>query len=229
MENGMMAIKGDSFMRELEKTGEKFNLKTYLEARETCIRITEEVIQKIEEGMGEKDIKLLLENSFKHEGISKFWHPTKVRVGADTTKSFRELSDPEIRCHKNEMCFVDVGPIINDHEADYGRTFVFGGLQPNKLIQTCHEVFQKTSEKWKTAHLTGAELFAYANGLAQEQGFELNPLSAGHRLGDFPHKLYSSAKLFELGMSPAQNLWVLEIHVVDRKNQRGAFFEDILM
>ncbi len=42
------------------------------------------------------------------------------------------------------------------------------------------------------------KLFEYANELANKQGYKLNPMMSGHRLGDFPHKLFSSEKLFEI-------------------------------
>ena len=83
---------------------------------------------------------------------------------------------------------------------------------------------KKTAKK-----LSGIELFNFASLLAKDYGYELNPMMAGHRLGDFPHKLFSSQKLFELGVSPNKNLWVLEIHIIDKANQVGAFFEDILL
>ena len=51
---------------------------------------------------------------------------------------------------------------------------------------------------------------------------------AGHRLGDFPHKVCSSKKLSKLEKVPVENLWVLEIHLIDEDSDQSAFFEDIL-
>ena len=50
----------------------------------------------------------------------------------------------------------------------------------------------------------------------------------GHRLGDFPHALHYKGKLSDFSEAPFPNLWVLEIHLIDEKINRGAFFEDIL-
>lgn len=213
----------------LDKTGEKFNLNLFQQAREQCIQIVESVIQKIEPGFTESQIQSLLKSSFLNSGITHFWHPTKVRISSDTTKSFRELSDPTLTCQSGDLCFLDLGPIIHEHEADYGRTFIVGSQEKNDLIESCHEVFQKTSQAWKEQNLTGLELFEFARSLAESKGYTLNSFMAGHRVSDFPHRIHSMQKLFELEAVPSDGLWVLEIHLIDVKTSRGAFFEDILM
>ncbi|MBL7665239.1 MAG: M24 family metallopeptidase [Bacteriovoracaceae bacterium] len=211
-----------------EQTGEKFNLTTYFKARELCIQTTDKIISQIEVGMNETDIKEMVEENFRQVGVKKFWHPTKIRIGQDTVKTFRELSNPDLRVKKNEICFVDFGPIIDEHEADYGRTFLFGTKNTNHLIQSSEDIFQLTAAKWKSEGLNGIALYQYASNLAYARNLRLNPLMSGHRLGDFPHKLFSSEKLFEIDTVPTKDLWVLEIHVIDEKNNVGAFFEDIL-
>ncbi|MFN3454717.1 MAG: M24 family metallopeptidase [Pseudobdellovibrio sp.] len=214
---------------DIEKTGEKFCLKTFLDARSTCIALTEQVIREISEGMNEKDIKSVHERIFKTAGVLKFWHPTKIRVASDTTKKFRDISDPELKCTNGDLCFIDLGPIIQGHEADYGRTFVVGDLTArHPLIDVCHTVFNETAKVWKEQGLSGQELFVFASDLAKQHGYVLNPDMSGHRLGDFPHKIFTTTGLFETAITPSENLWVLEIHIVDPENQRGAFFEDIL-
>lgn len=222
-------------MNPLEKNGEKFRLDTFLSARLTCIETINGIISSVEQGMNENDIKFLIETRFREIGVTKFWHPSKIRIAADTVKTFRALSDPDIRIQKGDICFLDLGPIIEDHEADFGRTFIFGdgdadGIQSkSQLIRASHEVFNQTAAIWKSSGLSGIELFQYASGLAKTYGFDLNPLMAGHRLGDFPHQLHSKAGLFEIDLVPTENLWVLEIHIIDEKSRRGAFFEDILL
>lgn len=212
-----------------DKTGEKFDLGVFLSARVKCIAVTEKIISQISAGLNEQDIKKIIEAEFRNIGVNKFWHPTKIRIGSDTTKNFRELSNPQLKTKINEICFLDLGPIIDDHEADFGRTFLVGSDKENELIRASQQVFQETSEIWRSKGVTGTELFSFASTAAAERGYKLNPLMAGHRLGDFPHKLFSSDKLFELGRTPTENLWVLEIHLIDEKSNTGAFFEDILL
>lgn len=215
-------------MFETDITGENFNLEIFLQSRKDCIATTEKIISRIREGMAESDIKVIVDEEFENRGVQKFWHPTKIRIGSDTIKNFREPSNPDMVAKQGEICFLDVGPIINGHEADYGRTFLVGTHEKTKLIEACHQTFDQTAIQWKNNSTTGVDLFNYARNAAQKWGYDLNPMMAGHRLGDFPHKLYSSEKLFELNRKPTENLWVLEIHLVDKKNKFGAFFEDIL-
>lgn len=165
----------------------------------------------------------------------KFRHPAKFRIGPNTTKSFREISTSEAHCENGDMCFVDVRSFINGHEADFGRTFILGGekVQSNpefkKIIQAGEAVFKSTAEIWKAQGLSGLKLFNHADTVCRDYGYKLNPLMAGHRLGDFPHHLHSKQKLFEYAGTPTKNLWVLEILVISESLRRGAFFEDILL
>lgn len=216
-------------MSSIQKTGEKFDLNSYLQARLDCIACTDRIFKKIELGMTEREIKNLVEVEFKKINVTKFWHPTKIRIGADTVKSFRELSLPELKIEDGELIFLDLGPVFGDHEADYGRTITFGAHETHPLTAASQKVFVETSNAWKTQKLSGVELFEFATREAKKMGYELNPKMAGHRLGDFPHQVFSQQKLFEYDEQPLPNLWVLEIHLVDPKLHRGAFFEDIMM
>ncbi|MFZ4404449.1 MAG: M24 family metallopeptidase [Pseudobdellovibrionaceae bacterium] len=193
------------------------------------MQCTDRAISKIQPGMREVNIKDLIIAEFKSIGVEKFWHPTKIRIGSDTVKSFKELSDPEKILNSEDICFLDLGPVIADHEADYGKTFLVNSNKNSPMIDACHSVFESTAQAWKQKKLSGIELFNFASTLAKDYGYDLNPMMAGHRLGDFPHKLFSSQKLFELEASPNKNLWVLEIHIIDPSSQTGAFFEDILL
>ena len=214
---------------ELERTGPEFNLNTYLAARATCIEAVDEIARKIESGMNEKEAQILCKQIFKEKGVSKFWHPTKIRIADDTVKNFSETGDPSIKLGPNEIFYIDVGPIIEKHEADFGRTYVLGvQSEYQKLAASSEKVFHQTAEYWRRTKATGRELYEFAVQEASNLGYELNVKMAGHRLGDFPHKVFSSTKLYQLKKSPIENLWVLEIHLIDPKAKRGAFFEDIL-
>jgi hypothetical protein len=71
-------------------------------------------------------------------------------------------------------------------------------------------------------------LYKNAVNYSREAGYEFNLRMGGHRLGDFPHALFSKSKLKDIEFIPTSELWILEVHVLDRKNEIGAFFEDLL-
>ena len=223
-------------MNLFEMTGEKYNKDTYFQARKTCILVVEEIIASLQVGLAESDVQKLIKAKFASHGIEKFWHPSKFRIATDTLKTFKDLPDQDIKIKSGDICFIDVGPIINDHEADFGRTFLFNPENFNsnelsakhKLIQASHKVFEQTATAWKNKKLTGIELYQFAQQQALVIGYELNTGMDGHRLGDFPHHVHTRTGLGEFEQTPVTDLWVLEIHLLDRINKLGAFCEDIL-
>lgn len=218
-----------------EQLGPEFNLETFLKARAICQKAADEIISRIEVGMTEKDGQTLVKDVFKELGVLKFWHPTKFRMASDTTKTFRDLPDENLKCQDHDLVFIDIGPIIDNHEADFGKTVVLnkapGSLNESyvKLAKASEFIFRETEKYWKQTGATGIKLFEFAQNKTSELGYRLDHRMAGHRLGDFPHQLYSKHKLFEFENTPMNNIWVLEIHIVDDKNQRGSFYEDIMI
>lgn len=217
-----------------EQLGPEFNLETYLNARSICKKAADEIISRIEIGMSERDGQALVKKVFNELSVTKFWHPTKFRMASDTTKTFRDLPDENLKCQDQDLVFIDIGPIIDNHEADFGRTVVLNKtnaiLKPEyvKLAKASELIFRETENYWKQTGATGIKLFEFAQHKTSEFGYRLDHRMAGHRLGDFPHHIYSKHKLFEFEQNPIKNIWVLEIHIVDDKKQRGSFYEDII-
>lgn len=220
-------------MNLLEKTGEKFDLEIYFKSRHHCQELVKKIAAQVAAGMSEKDGQELIKEVFQNEGIQKFWHPSKFRIGSDTIKRFRELPDPNISLTSGELFFIDVGPIIENHEADYGETFIYDSqIVKNSnfisIAEASKKIWKHTAQAWKENHLTGKGLFEFAENYSKMLGYKLNPKMAGHRLGDFPHALFSKEQLFNTDIVPSRNLWVLEIHAINEQYNRGSFFEDIL-
>ena len=211
-----------------ENLGERFNLDHFLAAREGAIKIVRDVAKKVTVGMSEDEAHQLLKTAFDRNGTQKLWHPSKVRFAANTLKTFREISEPNIKLKKGDLFFFDIGPVINDHEGDYGETFLCQSSESSELIDASKSVFEQTAKAWKKQGLTGKKLYAFAAEKAQELGFELNLDMDGHRLGDFPHALHFKGGLPDHDAIPKPGLWILEIHLRDPKTNRGAFFEDLL-
>ena len=214
-----------------EKVGEEFSRENFFKARELTQKIIHDVFQKCQVGMYDKEIVELLDaEMFKH-GAERLWHPTKVRIGAETLKNFPDSFNPGRLLQNGDILFFDVGPVFFDHEGDYGETFIFGEIEtPDKrqLINFTNQLFKKLSLEWKSEKLTGLMLYENAVNYSREAGYEFNLRMGGHRLGDFPHALFSKSKLKDIEFIPTSELWILEVHVLDRKNEIGAFFEDLL-
>jgi Xaa-Pro aminopeptidase len=217
-------------MNEIEGTSAKFNLETYLEARKMARKIILLTASQVDVGMTEADGEEILDQLFKNFGIEKKWHPHKFRIGVNTTKSFREKSEPNIKLAQNDIYFIDIGPVIDGHEADFGQTFTTGQNPENSLLQkSSRDVFNEVQTIWKEEGLSGTELYSRAAEMADSKGYILNTNMNGHRLGDFPHALYYKGKLQDFDKKPIENLWVLEILLRHKELEIGAFYEDILI
>lgn len=214
-----------------EALGPKFNETAYLQARLDCLEAIENMSAKLFEGMTEKQGMEIIEDELKSRDSKKRWHPNKFRIGVNTTKSFRESSEEDVVLSKGDLVFIDIGPVFGDQEADMGRTYCFGNCSEEyrSLQNAAEKVFLACKEKWETEKLTGTALYDFAEQEAIRLGYELNPKMAGHRLGDFPHALITRESLSKFDKAPKSKLWVLEIHIICPKLNRGAFFEDLLI
>lgn len=211
-----------------EQTGEKFNLEIYLASQEKTRKLVKQFSKFLVPGMTEVEAKALLEKTMDESGLEKRWHPTKMRIGKNTVKSFRDESEP-IVLSESDLFFVDIGPVYSNHEADYGETFVIGeNPEFTHLRDSTRKVFDLTKKEFLDKKLSGKDLYTFAENEASKLGLRLNSAMYGHRLGDFPHAVYSRDKLGLIEFSPTPNLWILEIHLINDSIGRGAFFEDLL-
>lgn len=213
-----------------EATKEHFDLETYLEARKIARRISLLCATHIEAGMSEKQGLEIIDELFKMHKIEKSWHPYKFRVGKNTLKAFREKSDSNEILKEEDIFFLDIGPVIQGHEADIGHTYTVGQNKEYAHIQkTVREIFDELQEFWKNNDISGAELYEKAQKITRAKGYELNPKMQGHRLGEFPHAVHYKGKLSDFEKKPIENLWVLELLIRHPEKEFGAFHEDILM
>jgi len=94
---------------------------------------------------------------------------------------------------------------------------------------------------FKQTNLTGAEYFNYVTGLTKRYGYEFGNAIAGHIVGRFPHEQPDDPNDLCLDVHPDNHTdilqsekygnkrhWILELHFVDKLNNIGAFFEQLL-
>jgi Xaa-Pro aminopeptidase len=174
-------------------------------------------------------------------GIDKYWHKRIVRAGANTLLPYAE-NPPDLTLANDDILFLDLGPVFEEWEADFGRTFVIGNDPMKlKLRKDIALAFAEGKEYFHTRpEITSDELFAYAVSLAKKYGWEFGGPIAGHLIGQFPHEripddkvtLYvhpnNPRKMRTLDADGNQRHWILEIHFVDRARQIGGFYEELL-
>jgi Xaa-Pro dipeptidase len=174
-------------------------------------------------------------------GIRKYWHKRIVRAGRNTLAPYDE-NPPNLMVAEDDIVFLDLGPVFEEWEADFGRTYVVGDDPvKHKLRHDIEEGFAK-GKRYFEQHpdITGAELYAYAHQLAKESGWEYGGPIAGHLIGEFPHERIQGDKItFYVHPENSNRMrmpdpsgrkrhWIFEIHFVDRSRQIGGFYEELL-
>ncbi|MDA8558643.1 aminopeptidase P family protein [Flavobacteriaceae bacterium] len=219
-------------------------LKNLVEAEKKAQQLFNEIENKniLIAGNSENRInELIFELAFNMFGIKKYWHKRIVRCGENTLYPYNE--NPEnLILKKDDILFLDFGPIFEEWEADFGRTYVVGNNPLKKKLKNDIEKAWYEGKKHfnSKTKITGAQLYSYCNGLAKKYGWEFGGEIAGHIIGQYPHeKLEKEDKanyihpenhsnMFDLNKKGEKKNWILEIHFVDKEKKIGGFFEQLL-
>lgn len=210
----------------IENVGEKFNLEKFYDARSLAIKAVDIFNSKLKNGLSEPEGLTLLKSILDDLGQQRMWHPIKFRIGKNTVCSFRDKSEEGILLKKGDLYFIDIGPVFDGHEADYAKTFCFEG--ENKICQDVEDIFLHLKDKVYSDKLTGTSLYEYAQDYTYRLGYNFNPNMKGHRLSDFPHAIHFKKGLSDFESTPLKDRWILEVHIIDKNNRFGAFYEDLI-
>jgi Xaa-Pro aminopeptidase len=174
-------------------------------------------------------------------GVEKHWHKRVVRAGVNALEPYHS-NPPNRELGADDIVYLDLGPVFDEWEADFGRTYVLGD-DPDKhrLRDTLSVVWEAGRAHFEvTPDITGAQLFAYMVEQGASHGYEWGGTIAGHLVGHFPHADAEGAKDYSRvapandrpmrGVDSAGNAahWILEVHLVDREREIGGFYEELL-
>jgi Xaa-Pro dipeptidase len=185
-----------------------------------------------------EEIHALAQSRF---GVRRHWHKRLARAGPNTLLTYNDESTDR-RIGADDIVYLDFGPVFEEWEADFGRTYVVGS-DPDKhrLVGDLARAFARGKNFYQQSpDLTAGELYDYAVGLAAEYGWEFGGRTAGHLIGHFPHEVRpqdpdhlrirhgNSISLREPDENGQPRHWILEVHFVDRGREIGGFFEELL-
>ncbi|MET8978197.1 M24 family metallopeptidase [Streptomyces sp. NPDC004539] len=193
-------------------------------------------------GLGEREVSDRVRDLANELfGTTRHWHKRIVRSGPNTLKPYRE-NPPDRLIGADDIVFADFGPIFEEYEADFGRTFVLGDDPvKHRLRDDLPEIFRAARRHFEdTPDITGEQLHAEVARLAEKAGWQLGGWHAGHLVGEFPHEWIDGADT-ESYITPANTTplrrtdragrrchWILEIHLIDGEREFGGFHEELL-
>ncbi|KAJ5707647.1 hypothetical protein N7488_007448 [Penicillium malachiteum] len=193
-------------------------------------------------GISEKTLnEEIYQLGFDRYGIKTHWHKRVIRSGPNTLSPFSD-NPPDRIIQEDDILVVDLGPVFEAWEADFGRTYVLGN-DPHKikLRDSLQPIWDIVKAKYdENPDMSGEELYDIACGIAGEYGFDFGADIAGHLVGSFPHEripkdrttLYITKGNNETMNQPGKNgfkrHWILEIHLRDTARGFGGFTEQLL-
>ncbi|BBY06921.1 M24 family metallopeptidase [Mycobacterium noviomagense] len=223
---------------------ESVRAKRLLDAQHKAAQLFDEIERRemVRAGVGERqlsdEIRDLAAEMF---GVTSHWHRRIVRAGENTLEPFPE-HPPDRVIGDGDIVFLDLGPVFEEWEADFGRTFVLND-DPFKLAirDALPRVWQAGRDYFDAVpYVTGAELFDHVVQVARDEGFEWGSPIAGHLLGEFPHrKIVGNGAQWYITPGSDKPMrrtdphgrvchWILEIHLIDPARRFGGFYEQLL-
>lgn len=215
-----------------------------LDAQNKAVALFEEIQRDLlRPGITEAELsKEIHELAARRYDVKTHWHKRVVRSGPHTLFPYQE-SPPDRTIAPDDILFVDLGPVFEAWEADFGRTFVLP--EADEAKRRLRDALAPTWEVCREAYrahpdMTGGELFALVKAEARKAGYEFGGAHSGHLVGHFPHeRIPKDLVTFyitdgnDLPMSRLDGRgkkyhWILEMHLVDRERQIGGFMEQLL-
>jgi Xaa-Pro aminopeptidase len=213
-----------------------------LDAQQRAAALFDRIETLIQPGLSESQLTARIAELGRREfGIERNWHKRIVRAGSNTLSIFDD-NPPDLVLGEDDILFLDLGPVFEEWEADFGRTYVLGG-DPYKLrLRDDAAAAFAAAKRYFQAQpqITGSQLYAHVCELARQGGWEFGGKLAAHLVGEFPHKAWAvdPARAWATpdhhapmrGLDPfgRERHWILEIHFVDRARSIGAFHEELL-
>jgi Xaa-Pro aminopeptidase len=182
----------------------------------------------------------ILELGISLYGTRQHWHRRLVRSGPNTRLPFAAVSERTIAA--DDIVSLDIAPVFENWEADFGRTYVVGSDPAKHQLQRDLELIFKACQDHFVKHpdITGAELYDHVLRACAARGWGFGGSHAGHLIGHFPfsrgerddpkNRIRHDNHVPMSAPNPdgSQRTWILEVHLLDPTGAFGGFYEDIL-
>ncbi|MDG1332262.1 MAG: M24 family metallopeptidase [Crocinitomicaceae bacterium] len=221
------------------------HLQHLIEAEKKAAQLFQEIENRgiVSAGKTEKELnKEVMELAFELYGIRKYWHKRIVRSGKNTLEPYHG-NPPNLTIQADDILFFDFGPVFDEWEADFGRTYVVGNDERKlKLMRDVELAWYEGKDYFieNRETISGAEFYEYTKKLAERYGWEYGNEHCGHLIGNFPHEKIVGEERINY-IHPENSLrmnskdqhgnpreWIYEIHFVNTELEIGGFFEQLM-
>ncbi|BEI84640.1 hypothetical protein CcaverHIS002_0500410 [Cutaneotrichosporon cavernicola] len=213
-----------------------------VDAEQKAVEMFNEIPSLITVGMTEK----ALSDAIHHLGETKYgvrthWHKRIIRSGPNTLRPFED-NPPDRKIEADDILVIDLGPVFEKWEADFGRTYVLGDDPEKKaMVAALEPIWQRIKARFDARpDMSGEELYKIAQEETAKDGYDWGAPIAGHIVGHFPHEriprdkisLYiadgNGSTMASTGKNGHKRHWILEIHARDKQGRYQGFFEQLL-
>ncbi len=131
----------DVLQSPLEAVGSAFDVEKMLFVRDRTRAALRTIAGRVEPGMVEEDAVEMAKDVLASLDMLQGWHGVYVRFGPNTMKTFGAESEPNVILGKDDVFFIDIGPVWQKWEGDSGETFTVGSdalmKQPRPMSRRC--------------------------------------------------------------------------------------------
>ncbi|CAK9779435.1 Creatinase/aminopeptidase [Cutaneotrichosporon oleaginosum] len=213
-----------------------------VDAEQKAVEMFNEIPSLITIGMSEKALSDAIHNLGQTKyGVRTHWHKRIIRSGPNTLRPFED-NPPDRNIEADDILIIDLGPVFEQWEADFGRTYVLGD-DPEKraLVDALEPLWQRVKARYTAQpDMSGEELYRIAQEETERAGYDWGAPIAGHIVGQFPHERIPRDKIAlyiaegngdtmaKAGKNGHRRHWILEIHARDKLGRYQGFFEQLL-
>lgn len=189
------------------------------DAQRRTIRLTRDVVQRLEAGMSERDVFELAETRLSAHGFTGWFHPPEVWIRRSGPPML-PLVSARRKLEAGDLVTIDLGPADGASYGDFAWTLAYGEGAPPKVLEvarTCTRAACGYASRWKTI----GEILVFARAWAINRRMDL---AGGGAVG---HRMLPPEGLLRTGFPRSAHLATLllrnRIHRLNPERMDGMF------
>ena len=153
-----------------------------LDAHEQAVKLFDMVTESdiLRPGVRDSEATLAIRQlAAERFGVSRHWHKRIVRSGPNTLQPY-QINPPDRTMTDDDIVFADFGPVFDNWEADFGRTWVIGNalfmMQWQVTTIRCSTCRTRTSWQFTNSWYSAAKPFV--NSSMERESCFISPTPA---------------------------------------------------